>query len=81
MTQAPSIGRIVHYCTLGSADGVFAPEARAAIITQVHLGTANDDGVDQVNLVVLNPTGLYFNEYVAYSPDPLPGYWSWPPRV
>lgn len=82
MTQTPSIGRVVHYHSRGSKDGVYAPEPRAAIITQVHPDfTKDEDGVPQVGLAVLNPTGLHFQEYVAHSPEPLPGCWSWPPHV
>lgn len=79
--MTPTVGRTVHYHSRGSADGVFAPEPRAAIITQVHEGTADEDGAEQVGLAVLNPTGLFFQEYVTYSPEPLPGCWSWPPRT
>lgn len=33
--QLPAVGRIVHYRSRGSADGVFKAECRAAIITEV----------------------------------------------
>jgi len=98
--QIPSVGRIVHYQSRGSADRVFAPEPRAAIITAVHWSDAagEDDwkgerqpcapGDDQaagyisyISLAVLNPTGLFFDECVEYSQEPMPGCWSWPPRV
>lgn len=72
--QTPSIGRVVHYQSRGSADGVFAPEPRAAIITRVN----TDDTVD---LCVLNPTGVFFDFHLQYSEDPEGGCWSWPPRV
>ena len=71
----PTVGRIVHYHALGSADGRFpVGEVRAAIITSI---------VDQenniVSLAVLNPTGMYFNQSVTMGPDG--GQWSWPERV
>ncbi len=37
--------------------------------------------LDAVSLCVLNPTGLFFNENVPFSPEPKPGHWSWPPRA
>lgn len=86
MSQTPSVGRIVHYQSRGSADGVFAPEPRAAIITHV-VEIADDDRAELedalpiVALCVLNPTGMFFHTHVAHSEEPLPGCWSWPPRV
>lgn len=75
----PSIGRIVHYNSRGSADGVFQPEPRAAIITGLH--PVNEDGHVCVSLAVLNPTGLFFDQWVRYSEANESGTWSWPPRV
>lgn len=75
--QQPSIGRIVHYQSYGTRGGEFAPEPRAAIITAVY--EAGPDA--RVSLCVLNPTGMFFNQLVAFSAEPKPGYWSWPPRV
>lgn len=40
MTTAPTVGRVVHYQSRGSADGLYPPEPRAAIITVVHVTTA-----------------------------------------
>lgn len=37
--------------------------------------------ISSVSLAVLNPTGLFFDEYVPYSEVPKPGHWSWPPRI
>lgn len=73
--QVPGIGRIVHYHSYGTPGGEYVPEVRAAIIT----GTYATPGV--VALCVLNPTGMFFNPSVAFSEDPKPGHWSWPPRV
>jgi hypothetical protein len=70
----PSIGRIVHYQSYGTPNGEYLPEPRAAVITSVGV-------VGQVGLCVLNPTGIFFNDSVAYSDEPKPGHWSWPPRV
>lgn len=79
MTMTPSVGRVVHYCSRGSADGRFPSVPRAAIITEV-LQSINPDA-PAVSLAVLNPTGLFFDQEVPYSAEPKPGHWSWPPRV
>jgi hypothetical protein len=69
----PTVGRIVHYQSYGTPGGEFLPEPRAAIIAEVH-----DDGT--CNVVVFNPSGLFFNR-VPFSEEPTPGHWNWPPRV
>lgn len=70
--QKPSIGRIVHYHSHGSPNGQHKPEPRAAIVTAVHTDTV-------VDLMVCNPTGLYFDRSTVQGEGP--GQWSWPPRV
>lgn len=75
--QKPTVGRVVHYRSYGTPGGEYLPEARAAIVTQVGF----EDGDYYASLCVLNPTGMFFNEKVAYSADDAPGCWSWPPRV
>jgi hypothetical protein len=75
----PTVGRIVHMTSRGSADGQFPPATRAAIITEVL--PAGNAGGPRVNLCVLNPTGLFFDLSVPYAEEPTPGHWSWPPRV
>jgi len=80
MDQKPSVGRIVHYRALGSADGKFpVGECRAAVITAVLFGENNQPG--DVSLCVLNPTGMYFNAVVNYSETEKGGTWHWPERV
>lgn len=71
--QKPTVGRIVHYQSYGTPNGEFKPLPRAAVVTAVHL-----DG--EVDLCVLNPTGMFFNQEVQYSEEPKPGHWNWPPR-
>jgi hypothetical protein len=78
--QKPTVGRIVHYQSLGSpapnpGDINLASAARAAVITDVS-NTA--DGV--VCLFVMNPMGQHVVFDVPYSHDPKRGCWSWPPR-
>jgi len=51
--QQPSVGRIVHYVSFGTPGGEYTSQCRAAVVAGVH-----DEDVD---LVVLNPTGLFFN--------------------
>jgi hypothetical protein len=85
VTPMPSIGRIVHYRSRGSADGVFPPTCRAATVTEV-----GEDG--RVGLCVLNPDGIFFHSLtrdggVAWTVTPEPGQdvqggtWHWPERV
>lgn len=74
MDQKPTVGRIVHYKSRGSADGVYPPEARTAIITEV-----NNDFPEQVRLCVLNPEGMFFTTWLRYGDEP--GNWNWLPRV
>lgn len=88
-TPKPTVGRIVHYVARGSADGVFPPACRAAIVTEVD---PQDDG--GVGLCVLNPTGQFFNRGVEHDdgdphyPSSLctgmthrGGTWHWPART
>jgi len=74
----PSVGRIVHYQSYGTPGGEFLPEPRAAVVSEV-----NADDPSLIGLVVLNPTGLFFNRNVKHAPDdkPTPGCWNWPPRT
>jgi hypothetical protein len=85
----PSVGRMVHYVSRGSADGVFPPACRAATVTEV-----GEDG--NVGLCVQNPTGLFFHpladrggvEHAGGGTGPdlgcggaQAGTWHWPDRV
>lgn len=87
MPQQPSIGRIVHYQARGSADGKFAPEPRAAIVTAVpellseQPNTGPEDYVKAADLCVVNPSGMFFDREVPYAETPTPGHWSWPPKI
>ena len=75
--QKPSVGRIVHYEALGSADGKFpVGECRAAVVTAV-----NEDG--SIAVCILNPTGMYFNQSVKINPlaEKQGGFWHWAERV
>jgi hypothetical protein len=80
---SPSVARIVHYKSRGSADGKFAPECRAAVVTAV--GQDN-----RISLCVLNPFGMFFDQDIEYAAtrddagndtEPAGGTWHWPERV
>lgn len=69
----PSIGMIVHYTSYGTPGGEYTQECRAAIITAVH-------GPVDVDLMVCNPTGVFFNSMVEQqgSSQKVGGTWHWP---
>ena len=93
--MTPSVGRIVHYVSYGTPGGEYASQCRAAIIA----GMPGPDDVQSrnidtpVDLVVLNPTGLFFNRcpYDEGGTSDTPGApetrsyrggtWHWPERV
>ena len=74
MNPPVTVGRIVHYQSLGSPGGEYPSVPRAAIVTQV-LSTV------EVGLCVLNPEGMYFRPSCQYSDTPKAGCWNWPPRA
>lgn len=76
--QVPSVGRIVHYRSRGSADGVFREQCRAAVITDGLEGTRAAGFA--VALAVLNPTGLFFDQFIEHDETLAPGTWHWPGR-
>lgn len=55
----PSVGRIVHYVSYGTPAGEYKSECRAAIVAAVPRPLNDAEAVD---LVVLNPTGMFFNQ-------------------
>jgi hypothetical protein len=90
--QKPSVGRVVHYVSFGTPGGEYKSECRAAIVAAVpHVFP--DHGT--VDLVVLNPSGLFFNRADYHEGDvghdhaaaEIParsyrgGSWHWPERV
>lgn len=82
----PTIGRIVHYVSYGTPGGEFLPEHRAAIVTAVHLddhGSSGGELQPSLDLCVLNPTGIFFNQRVRYdtTTQPRGGTWHWPERA
>lgn len=91
MIQKPSVGRVVHYRSYGTPGGEFAPECRAAVVTAVRdADPVPEHGVPYVDLAVLNPTGMFFNQNCVYDPGTendwnattyRGGSWHWPERV
>lgn len=72
----PSVGRIVHYVSYGSPAGEYISECRAAVIAHV-----SGDGALGCDLVVLNPTGVFFNRCIQDEETKRAGSWHWPERV
>jgi len=73
--QKPSVGRIVHYVSYGTPKGEFTSQCRAAIVAGV-----NEDGT--LDLAILNPTGMFFNQSVMGDlTENQGGTWHWPERV
>lgn len=71
----PTIGRIVHYQSFGTPNGEYSSTCRAAVVADVYQETT------EVSLVVLNPTGMFFNQGVLHDEDKAGGTWHWPERV
>lgn len=97
MEQKPSVGRVVHYVSYGTPGGEYQSECRAAIVAAVPTAVwREDNGEGQpLDLVVLNPSGLFFNRAAYHEGDvghdhageEIParsyrgGSWHWPERV
>lgn len=70
----PTVGRSVHYVSYGTPGGEYTSQCRAAIVAGVHWS-------EEVDLVVLNPTGLFFNQRcVQDEAAKRGGTWHWPER-
>lgn len=80
----PSVGRSVHYVAYGTPGGEFpAGVCRAAVIAQTEAPSPEliSDLSTTVDLCVINPTGLFFNQNVPYDEGKRPGTWHWPERT
>jgi hypothetical protein len=71
----PTLGRIVHYMSLGSADGKYPPEPHPALVTAV------DEEGDTISLCVFYRTGNFFMEKVKWCGNKDKGCWFWPERT
>lgn len=85
--MTPAVGWIVHYVSYGTPGGEYTPQCRAAIVTAVNgrainPGTTVDEEEWDVDLCVLNPTGMFFNQHCVQSEhEHRGGTWHWPERV
>ncbi len=82
----PSVGRTVHYTSLGSAGGEYPPEQQAAIITAVKKlplkdPTQHTEHDYEVCLHVFYRTGDFFMENVPFRRNYKPGHWTWAPGI
>jgi len=84
----PSIGRIVHYVSYGSAGGKFPSVCRAAVITEVSTevsGEEADDPADRIGLAAINPTGMFYHSLADggcdHDVNKAGGTWHWPERL
>lgn len=78
----PSIGRIVHFQTYGSAGGEYLPAPMAALVTRVDDSFGTDEHPEtRVDLAVFYESGLAFRRNIEFAESPTPGHWNWPPRV
>jgi hypothetical protein len=87
----PSIGRLVHYSSLGDRDGKYPPEAQAALITRVHSRSADIAGDLEeekyvVSLRVFFEDGDFTMKGVLFTTakagtEEARGKWSWPERL
>lgn len=80
----PTVGRIVHYTSLGSADGMYPPEQQAAVITKAASRHATPGSIEEddyiVSLKIFYETGMFDMRDVPYSKVYERGHWTWPPR-
>lgn len=71
-----TVARMVHYVSYGTPGGEYGSECRAAVVSGVR---ANDYYPQLADLVVLNPTGLFFNSKSLQSEaEYLGGTWHYP---
>ena len=85
--QKPTVGRVVHYVSYGTPGGEYASQCRAAIVAGVPDAAllppvVGHDGIRvQLDLAVLNPTGMFFNRCHQDETDKRGGTWHWPERA
>lgn len=88
--NTPHVGDVVHYVSYGTPGGEYASQCRAAIVAEVYPGQGPaflsggevSEGEPAVcALVVLNPTGLFFNDCEQDENDKLGGTWHWPEHL
>lgn len=79
----PTIGRVVHYWSHGSADGVYEAQCRAAIVTEAYGNGVNlpDGRAWEASLAVFNPEGIFLKQDIHQDEKKTRGgTWHWPER-
>ena len=65
----------MHYVAYGTPNGEFKPAHRAAVITEVY------QDPDKIKVCVLNPTGIFFSDWLYQdATGETGGTWHWPER-
>ncbi len=82
----PSVGRIVHYTSLGSGDENGPPEQQAAIVISVKKmpledPTQHTERDYEVCLHIFDRAGAFFRDDVPFSDTYEPDHWTWPKQV
>lgn len=62
----PSVCRMVHYVSYGTPGGEYGRACRAAVITEIPADYRHRTVAGSIGLVVLNPSGLFFDRDVSY---------------
>jgi hypothetical protein len=65
----------VHYVSRGSADGVFEPECRAAMVTKLLHQCPDGEPGECIKVMVVSPDGIFFNQHTCHQADKRPGTW------
>jgi hypothetical protein len=76
----PSIGRIVHYVSRGSADGVYEPVHVPLLVVASWIEPSENHAV-YVNGWTFNSHGQRYEESVPFDGDGERGTWHWPCQV
>jgi len=76
------VGDVVHYVSFGTPKGEYTSQCRAAIVSETgdilvdidrYPGREINYNDEIVNLVVLNPSGLFFDQGCLHDEDRSPG--------
>jgi hypothetical protein len=74
MTDKPTVGRILHYVSVGHSLGTYSSTCRAAIVTDVKDETT-------ISLAVFGARGVFFYEKITFDTAKTAGTWHWPERT
>lgn len=72
--MSKSIGTMVHYVSYGTPGGEYTSQCRAAVLSTKPL-KAPASAQYVADLVILNPTGLFFNGGALHSVERRGGTW------